>query len=317
MNLAARIALAVAAAVIAVGCSFAGDESQGSRPHTQSHTQASSSVEQLQDTHTDKELTFSVIGDSGTGGSDQAAVARLLESMKPNLLLITGDVVYPDGGYDSYDPNFYAPYKDLIKTTPIFPVLGNHDVKTEDGKPYLENFRLPRNNPQDTERYYSFDAGNAHFTALDSELYHGDNGATPEEQKAWLKEDLASTNKPWKFVYLHRPPYSSSRHGSDEKIRQDLQPLFDRYGVNIVFSGHDHDYERTVPIHGVTYVVSGGGGKELYPAGKSEWTAFSRSAHHAVRVRIKGNHLVLEATGTDSRIMDSVRIDNGTGLRGS
>lgn len=255
------------------------------------------------------------MGDSGTGGSDQAAVASLLGRMKPDLLLITGDVVYPSGGYGSYDPNFYAPYRNLIKTTPIFPVLGNHDVMTEDGRPYLENFRLPHNNPQDTERYYSFDAGNAHFVALDSELYYGDEWATPEQQKAWLKKDLASTSKPWKFVYLHRPPYSSSQHGSDLRIRQDLQPVFDRYGVDIVFSGHDHDYERTVPIGRVTYVVSGGGGRGLYPAGKSEWTSFSRSAHHAVRVHVDGDHLTLEAVGTDGGIMDSITLNNKVGRR--
>ncbi len=260
-------------------------------------------------------LTFAVVGDTGTGGSAQAAVAGLLERTRPDLLLITGDVVYPDGGYDSYGPKFYAPYRDLIKTTPILPVLGNHDVMTGDGRPYLDNFRLPHDNPQETERYYSFDAGNAHFAALDSELYHADDAGSAREQKAWLEKDLARSDMPWKIVFLHRPPFSSSHHGSDEKIRDDLRPVFERYGVNLVFSGHDHDYERTTPIGGVTYVVSGGGGKELYPAGKSEWTAFSRSVHHAVRVRIEGDRLKLEALRPDGRILDSAVL-GGVGGKG-
>lgn len=302
----AAIAALGAAVMLAFGCSLARQET---------HTPIDSD-KRLGQISTDKNLTFAVVGDVGTGGSDQAAVAGLLERMRPDLLLITGDVVYPDGGYDSYGPNFYAPYRDLIKTTPVFPVMGNHDVMTADGGPYLEIFRLPHDNPQNTERYYSFDVGNAHFAALDSELYYGDDGATIEEQKSWLENDLASTNKPWKFVYLHRPPYSSSQHGSDESIRRDLKPLFERYGVNVVFSGHDHDYERSVPIGGVTYVVSGGGGRELYPAGKSEWTAFSRSVHHAVRVRIEGDHLKLEAVSTDGSVMDSISLDTSTDSRG-
>jgi hypothetical protein len=105
-------------------------------------------------------------------------------------------------------------------------------------------------------------------------------------------------------VFLHRSPYGSSRHGGDEKVREDLEPLFAKHGVDLVFSGHDHVYERTVPIRGVTYVVSGGGGRRLYPAGGSARTASSVSAHHAVLVRVGGGHLALEAveaggTGVD------------------
>jgi hypothetical protein len=77
-----------------------------------------------------------------------------------------------------------------------------------------------------------------------------------------------------------------------------------RYEVGLVFSGHDHAYERTVPIRGVTYVVSGGGGKRLYPAGRSKWTAFSKSTHHAVLVRIDGERLYLEAVEPDGAVID-------------
>ena len=97
-----------------------------------------------------------------------------------------------------------------------------------------------------------------------------------------MEEDLAATPKRWKIAFLHRSPYGSSRHGGDEKVRQDLEPIFARHKMDLVFSGHDHAYERTVPIRGVTYVVSGGGGRRLYRAGRSKRTAFSKSAHHAV-----------------------------------
>ena len=252
----------------------------------------------------DSHFSFAVVGDGGHGGKSQLAVATLLERLKPDLILHTGDVVYPSGEDRHYDPRFFMPYRELIKSVPIFPVLGNHDVERMNGAAYLKNFYLPSNNPQNTERYYSFDWGGAHFVALDSELYYDDDGGSSEAQKAWLESDLADTSKPWKFVFFHRPIYSSSEHGSDEKLRKDLEPIFVRYKVNVVFSGHDHNYERTVPIHGITYVVAGGGGRDLYEAGRSEWTAFSRSVYHAVLVSVDGEHLSLEAVDTNGARMD-------------
>ena len=249
-------------------------------------------------------FTFAVVGDSGTGSKAQLAVAALLERMQPDLILHTGDVVYPKGDDADYDPKFFAPYRRIIEGVPIFPSLGNHDVETKNGAPYLENFHLPGNDPEDTGRYYSFDWGNAHFVALDSELYYDDGGGDPERQKAWLEHDLGETRQPWKFVFFHRPPYSSSEHGSDLVVREDLEPILAHHGVDVVFNGHDHDYERTVQIRGVIYVVTGGGGKDLYEAGESEWTAFSRSAHHAVRVRVDGEHLRLEAVEPNDSVVD-------------
>lgn len=250
-------------------------------------------------------FTFAVVGDSGTGTKAQWAVAGLLERMRPDLILHTGDVVYPKGDDADYDPKFFAPYRRIIEGVPVFPSLGNHDVETKNGAPYLENFHLPRNDPKGTGRYYSFEWGNAHFVALDSELYYDDeSGEDPERQKAWLERDLGEARQPWKFVFFHRPPYSSSEHGSDLVVREDLEPILAHYGVHLVFSGHDHDYERTVPIRGVTYVVTGGGGKDLYEAGESWWTAASRSVHHAVRVRVDGDRLRLEAVESNGAVVD-------------
>ncbi|HEX2097562.1 MAG TPA: metallophosphoesterase family protein [Rubrobacteraceae bacterium] len=254
-------------------------------------------------------FTFAVIGDSGNGKKNQLAVAGLLERLEPDFILHTGDVVYPSGKDRHYDRRFFGPYGRLIREVPIFPTLGNHDVERKNGAAYLKNFHLPCNNPRGTGRYYSFDWGNAHFVALNSELYYEDDSGDPEEQKEWLERDLEETRQSWKIVYLHRPPYSSSKHGSDKKIRKDLGPVFVRYGVNVAFSGHDHHYERTVPIKGVTYVVSGGGGKRLYRAGRSAWTASSQSVHHAVYVRVEGEHLSLEAIKPDGMVLD--RLDLG------
>jgi acid phosphatase type 7 len=256
----------------------------------------------------DSRFSFAVVGDSGSGGKGQLAVAALLERLRPDLVLHTGDVVYPAGQERHYDRRFFAPYRNLIKTVPLFPVLGNHDVRKGNGAAFLENFHPPLGSPGSTKRYYSFDWGNTHFVALDSELYHGDRGSNPEEQRDFLERDLATTRKRWKVAFLHRSPYGSSRHGGDEKVREDLEPLFVKHGVDLVFSGHDHVYERTVPITGVTYVVSGGGGRRLYPAGNGELTASSVSAHHAVLVRVSGSRLLLETLEVGGKVVDRLEL---------
>jgi 3',5'-cyclic AMP phosphodiesterase CpdA len=256
----------------------------------------------------DSTFSFAVVGDSGSGGKGQLAVAALLERLRPDLILHTGDVVYPAGEERHYDRRFFAPYRNLIKTAPIFPVVGNHDVRKRNGAAFLEYFHPPLGSPGSTKRYYSFDWGNAHFVALDSELYYGDTGSDPEEQRTFLERDLAATRKRWRVVFLHRSPYGSSRHGGDGRIREYLEPLFARHGVDVVFSGHDHVYERTVPIKGVSYVVSGGGGRRLYPTGRSARTASSVSAHHAVLVRVEGRHLSLEAVEAGGEVVDRLEL---------
>jgi acid phosphatase type 7 len=256
----------------------------------------------------DSRFSFAVVGDSGSGGKGQLAVAALLERLRPDLVLHTGDVVYPAGQERHYDRRFFAPYRNLIKTVPLFPVLGNHDVRKGNGAAFLENFHPPLGSSGSTKRYYSFDWGNTHFVALDSELYHRDRGSNPKEQRDFLEQDLATTRKRWKVAFLHRSPYGSSRHGGDEKVREDLEPLFVKHGADLVFSGHDHVYERTVPVTGVTYVVSGGGGRRLYPAGNGELTASSVSAHHAVLVRVSGGHLLLETLEVGGKVVDRLEL---------
>jgi 3',5'-cyclic AMP phosphodiesterase CpdA len=233
----------------------------------------------------------------------------LLGRLEPDLILHTGDVVYPAGEERYYAWRFFAPYRYIIGSVPVFPVLGNHDVRKGNGTAFLETFHPPLDSPRSTKRYYSFDWGDAHFVALDSELYYDDKGSTPEEQKAFLEQDLAATRKRWRVAFLHRSPYGSSRHGGDQKVKEELEPLFVRHGVDLVFGGHDHVYERTVPIRGVTYVVSGGGGRRLYRAGKGMWTASSKSVHHAVLVRVDGGHLSLEAVEADDTVVDRMELN--------
>ena len=253
----------------------------------------------------DRPFSFAVIGDSGTGSAAQYAVAEQLAALDPQFVLHTGDVIYPAGQADGYDPFFFKPYQAVARRAPIFPSLGNHDYGTQRGQPYLAAFYLPHNNPAHTERYYSFDWGNAHFTALDF------NTGPDPDQVAWLKADLAATDKPWKFVFYHQAIYSSGPHGYEswvEANRRLLAPIFEQNHVDVVFNGHDHDYERTRPINGVLYIVSGGGGGPLYPVIPQSFSAYAESTDHAVFVAVDGCTLTLQAIKPDGTVFDSATL---------
>jgi 3',5'-cyclic AMP phosphodiesterase CpdA len=253
----------------------------------------------------DRSFSFAVIGDSGTGSTEQQQVADRVAALDPQFVLHTGDVVYPSGQAGGYDPYFFQPYQTLLRRAPIFPVLGNHDYVTARGQPYLDAFFLPHNNPANSEKYYSFDWGNAHFTALDY------NDGPSAAQLAWLQNDLAATDKEWKLVFYHQAIYSSGPHGYEPGIiakRSILAPIFAANHVDVVFNGHDHDYERTQPIMGVVYVVSGGGGASLYNVNPQSFSAHAATAWHTVYVTIDGCSLTLQAITPDGAVIDSTAL---------
>jgi PKD repeat protein len=200
---------------------------------------------------------FVAWGDSGTGNTTQMEVAAQLELVQPqpSFALGLGDLVYNSGEWENYDPRLFAPYDTLFRRATFWPALGNHDVETENGAPYLDAFYLPTTtgapgHPSSTERYYSFDHGQAHFVCLDSESTSTTPGGA---MHAWLEADLDSAHargKRWLFVFMHHPPYTHGTHDSDsesdlQQVHDDLVPLFDAKDVDMVLTGHSHVYERS------------------------------------------------------------------------
>jgi len=263
------------------------------------------------------EFSFVVFGDSGTGDHNQARVAAQIHRVEADFGLITGDVVYPRGASEDYESKYFLPYRDIISSICFYPTMGNHDYYTDNGKPYLDTFVLPANNPAKSEKYYSFDYGNAHIVSIDSVL--PTNGPEEKEQFEWVRQDLASSRKLWKFAFLHHPPYSTSLHGSEMRIRRRYSPLFEEYDVDIVFCGHDHNYQRTVKIkeffpekEGVVYIVTGGGGGHLYDIGRSARIAFAKKIFHFVHVKINKESLELSAIDDRGNEFDSLSLDKSS-----
>ena len=257
-------------------------------------------------------FSFVVIGDHGEHTtSSQAAVRDRILALEPDFIVSVGDMIYDEGAAEDFDPRFFTPYAALIRRVVFWPCLGNHDVRTSGGAPWRAAFYTPANNPDHNEGYYSFTQGNGTFVVLDSNRSTSPGSA----QYDFLEQELAASNATWKFVFFHHTIYSSGTHGSATGIREDLVPLFDRYGVDIVFMGHDHDYERTVPLlddapvgagEGTVYITTGGGGASLRSVDRSDFTAYVESEFHVTRVSVDGGRLRAEMVRPDGDVRDSV-----------
>jgi acid phosphatase type 7 len=247
-------------------------------------------------------VRFVALGDSGEGGRDQRAVRAQIGTVPFDLMIHTGDIAYSAGTRLEFERNFFAVYADTLELFPMFPASGNHEYETEDAAPYREAFLLPDNGgPEGRERWYSYDYGDVHFVALDTER-------VGPVQAAWLDADLTANRRPWTIVYLHKPPFSSGEHGNEPSVQAHFVPLFAKHRVPLVLAGHDHHYERSTPQQGVTYVVTGGGGRGTRPAGASPFTAFSESVCHFLYVTVEGEALTLHAIDGVGREFDSLRL---------
>ena len=237
-------------------------------------------------------FSFAVYGDNRTNHADHQSVVNRALTLAPDFVLNTGDLV-ADGTVAGQWDTFFDIERELLKIAPFFPSLGNHERNSNN---YFALFHLPNN-----ERYYSFDYGNAHIVALEVDGYQSYSAGST--QYNWLANDLASTSQPWKFVFFHFPPYSSGSHGDDATAQRDLVPLFEQYGVQVVFNGHDHDYERSL-VNGVNYIVAGGGGAPLYSVSGGPYTVYAESTLHVVSLSVNQHTLTSVGVRPDGTTFD-------------
>lgn len=212
-------------------------------------------------------------------------------------LILLGDLIYPDGDPTLTESVVLEPYAATLDGgTILMPALGNHDIMRGDQDEILTILGRER-------AWYSQRVGNALVIVLDS------NVPDDPEQLTWLDAELAASQDRWIIVAMHHPPYSAGAHGSSRNVREAFTPLFEKYGVDLVLAGHDHDYQRSNPINGVTYVVSGAGAK-LRPTGSADFTAESASVYHYVELSIGAESISGTVFGLDG-IVDEFTIQQG------
>lgn len=247
-------------------------------------------------------IRFAVLGDTGTGERAQYDVAAQVwksHAVFPfEFVILVGDNMYGSERPQDYARKFELPYKPIIDANiPFYASLGNHD---DPNQVFYKLFNM------DGKRYYSFKKdklGNpgVRFFALDSNYM-------TREQLEWLEKELEASGSDWKIPFFHHPLYSSGgRHGSEEDLRTQLEPLFVKYGVNVVFAGHEHFYERIKPQKGIYYFTAGGSAK--LREGDIQKTAMTEvgfdSDNSYMLVEIAGDQLHFQTLSRTGRPVDS------------
>jgi 3',5'-cyclic AMP phosphodiesterase CpdA len=196
-------------------------------------------------------LKFAVIGDNGTGATPQFDVGQQLALARAafpfEIVLMLGDNMYGSQRPADFVDKFERPYAALLQAgVPFYAALGNHDNQSNR---FYKGFNMGG------ERYYTFAKRNVRFFVFDTNLMDA-------TQLAWIENTLQQSQDEWKIAYFHHPLYSDAgRHGSNVELRVVLEPLLVRHGISVVFSGHEHVYQRTTPQRGITYFIEGSSGE--------------------------------------------------------
>ena len=244
------------------------------------------------------DLKFAIIGDSGTGDTPQYEIATQMIAARAKFpyefVIMLGDNLYYGSGQKDYQKKFEQPYKPLLDSgMKFYATLGNHDNTNE-------KFYKPFN--MNGERFYTFrPKPGVRFFSLDSNYMD-------KSQTDWLEKELAASGSDWKIAFFHHPLYSSGgTHGSDTKLRDQLEPLFLKYGVDAVFSGHEHFYERIKPQKGIYYFVSGGAGKvRKGDVGKTNLTAKAfDTGYHFMLMELAKDALHFQVITDQGKTVDS------------
>ncbi len=243
-------------------------------------------------------LKFAIIGDSGTGTTSEYTVAKQLAASRAafpyEFVLMMGDNLYGGSRPKDFEKKFEEPYKPLLDAgIKFYAALGNHDNPNE---------RFYKAWNMGGERFYTFKP------KLGVRIFALDSNYMDKSQLDWLEKELAASRSDWKICFFHHPIYSSGgAHGSNLQLRAQLEPLFLKYGVDAVFAGHEHFYERIKPQKGIYYFTSGGAAKlREGDVGRSELTAKAfDTGYHFMLIELVKNTLNFQVISDQGKTVDS------------
>lgn len=255
---------------------------------------------------TDDGFVFGVTGDTRGDPTTWGQILAAMANHGVEFRLFTGDAVDSGSQSTQWDA-WFAAGEGTLPFAPLAIAHGNHEGLA---KQHFALFALPGN-----EQWYSFDYGNAHFVFVNDTPA---DDAAWDEQIAWLTADLAASTATWKILVHHKPAWSSSDvHAEDADVKERVVPVAEVGGVHLDLSGHNHHYERSVPLRqgalnetaGIVYVVTAGGGAPLYTNDGHQWyTEVAEVTEHYVIVRVQGNTLTSEAYDLAGNLLDTVTL---------
>lgn len=250
-------------------------------------------------------------GDNRTYPQVHKKIVDQVLKLKPSMIIHSGDLVSRGDEYEQWKEQYFDPMRGLAENITVFPSLGNHERNHQH---YYDYMSLPDENG---ESFYSFDYGNAHFIALNSNSDEAPYSLDSDQTK-WLIEDLkANKDAQWKIVFFHHPLFRCHPTRGIEEQRWVWQEVFEEYGIDLVVNGHDHYYQRTYaignyqgePSRGVYHLISGGGGAPNYPIVPKLHAANRRSVHHFTVMDFMDDRIVGRAIDAEGNIFDAFVYD--------
>jgi len=243
-------------------------------------------------------LRFAVMGDTGSGTQKQRDVGEMMVKYRAafpfEFVLMMGDNLYGGETPRDFETKFSEPYKKLLDdNVKFYATLGNHDLPLQVN---YTNFNM------NGKEYYRFKKGNVAFYSLNSNYMD-------KKQVDWFVSELAKDTSEWKVCFFHHPPYSSAKkHGSDNQLREVVEPIFVKYGVDVVLTGHDHVYERIKPQKGIYYFVSGAGGQlrsgDVKASSPLTEKAYDRDMHFML-FEVAGDQMYFQTISRTGETIDS------------
>jgi acid phosphatase len=248
---------------------------------------------------------FAVVADTGSGNINQYAVGRALaryhQKNPLDRILLAGDNIYTNGEFSKIKEAFAIPYKDLLdRGVKFYASLGNHDVRSENGD---RQVAYPQFNMQG-KRYYTHGTKDVKFFVLETNEIVDPSSTARTAQLEWLDRELGASKAKWNIVYGHHNIYSAGVYKINAVMERDVTPILKKHQVKLWINGHDHNYQRSNPIDGITYLVCGGGGAGLYPVEAQSWTAFAQKVHSFGVVEVYADQLLITGLNSKSEIID-------------
>ena len=253
-------------------------------------------------------VRFLAVADTGSGNANQLAVGAQMAAVhrqRPvDFVVLGGDNIYPSGDMALVETTFLRPYAELLAAkVPFHAVLGNHDIRTANGDPQVAYKPFGMNG-----RFYSLRRGDLELFMLDTNV-----NADWTAQLRWLRSALGTSKATWKVVVGHHPIYSSGMYGNDPELRSRIASLMQHNGVQLYINGHEHNYERSRPIDGITYLVVGGGGAELRPIFPTDQSARAVSAYSFAEIEAGPKELSVMAWKSNGELIDRAVIAHRPG----
>lgn len=248
---------------------------------------------------------FAAVGDYGTADDAERAVAdqveRWSDERDADALVTTGDNAYPYSTAETLEAAWTPFYGWAEDELSVIAALGNHDIQEDGGQSTVDFFGMPG-------PWYQQTINNVDFFVLDA------NRPKDPEQQKWLREALARSEATWKVAVFHQPAFSCAKHDGDPRIVERWVPLFDEFRVDLVLSSHDHNYQRFL-VGPTTYVVSGGGGADLYaldecPEGSPPRVDSNDEQHHFLGVEASETEMLVQMIDTRGRVLESFSLPN-------